>query len=198
MPNSIVVVVLYIGTGNTDPGRGFNISWTGMNSDPLRTKHMSTFTTALQGVVKYPVVEHYEPNLAATWLVKTVSPQQTTRSDFSLDNLLFETCSSSTNPCICDALILYEITEGGVLNETERFCGERTSAFFSNIESRFIIAFFTDFETQTGIEGGFEVTYYPTNEVTTTPTTTTTTTTTSGPTPGLLYFISPRGGERYW
>ncbi len=132
----------------------------------------------------------YEPNLMATWLVKTISPQQSTRSDLSLNSIRFESCSASS-PCLCDALILYQITPTGLLNETRRFCGEESSAMIENIESRFILAFFTDFETEAGAQGGFEVIYYPTDTITTTPTTTTstttpTTTTTFRPSPGRL------------
>lgn len=188
LPNSVVILVLHVGPNNMAPGAGFNLSWTATNSDPVGTRHLTSFTTAAQGVVKYPVVGAYEPNLAATWLIKTVGAGANTRSDFSLEGLSLGPCSHPSGPCFCDAVILYIVEEeGGRLNETKRFCGDSPSTdFLSNIGSRWILAFFTDGQVEMEA-GGFEVIYYPTGDtvptstsattVTTTPTTTTTTTT---------------------
>lgn len=161
---SVAVVVLYVGSGNSNAGSGFELNWSGSSVDPFRTKHVSTYSTAAEAFIKYPVSGPYATSLAATWLAKPTAAQIPQRVDLQFENIRLEACSVSGNPCACDGIIMYQVGDAGTLNETRRMCGQESVASFYNLEPRFIIAFFTDLEDLSGGEG-FTATYYPSSGI---------------------------------
>lgn len=164
---SVAVVVLYVGSGNSNAGSGFELNWSGSSVDPLRTKHVSTYSTASEVFIKYPVAGGYSTSLAATWLAKPTSAQIPQRIDLHFSEIWLESCSVPGEPCSCDSIILYEVGDAGTLTETRRLCGQELGASFYNLEPRFIIGFFTDLDDLVGGQG-FQATYYPSSEMSTT------------------------------
>jgi hypothetical protein len=171
------VLVLYASETN-NRGGWFNLTWEGNNFDHLRTKHVTSFSSASSGVIRYPAIGQYETSLAATWVINTDTTQETTRSDLNLETLNLQSCSNP-DPCTCDALLIYQISEQGLLHETERFCGDSTNTYVYDLGSRFVLAFFTDFQTQSSDGSGFQAIYFPTTAMTTDYTTDRTSTSTT-------------------
>jgi hypothetical protein len=124
------------------------------------------------------VIGQYETSLAATWVINTDTTQETTRSDLNLETLNLQSCPNP-DPCTCDALLIYQISEQGLLHETERFCRDSTNTYVYDLGSRFVLAFFTDFQTQSSDGSGFQAVYFPTSMTTTDYTTTSRTSTTA-------------------
>jgi hypothetical protein len=173
----VAVLVLYASETN-NRGGWFNLTWEGNTFDPLRTKHVASFSSASSGVIRYPVIGQYETSLAATWVINTDTTQETTRSDLNLETLNLQSCPNP-DPCTCDALLIYQISEQGLLHEAERFCGDSKNTYVYDLGSRFVLAFFTDFQTQSSDGSGFQAIYFPTSMTTTDYTTTSRTSTTT-------------------
>jgi hypothetical protein len=173
-----VAVLVFYASETNNRGGWFNLTWEGNTFDPLSTKHVASFSSATSGVIRYPVIGQYETSLAATWVINTDTTQETTRSDLNLETLNLQSCSNP-DPCTCDALFIYQISEQGLLHETERFCADFTNTYVYDLGSRFVLAFFTDSQTQSSDGSGFEAIYFPTSMTTTDYTTDTTTSRTS-------------------
>jgi hypothetical protein len=171
------VLVFYASETNSRGG-WFNLTWEGNTFDPLRTKHVASFSSATSGVIRYPAIGQYETSLAATWVINTDTTQETTRSDLNLETLNLQECQNA-DLCTCDALLIYQISKQGMLHEIERFCGDSTNSYVYDLGSRFVLAFFTDFQTQSNDGSCFQAIYFPTSMTTTDYTTDTTTSRTS-------------------
>jgi hypothetical protein len=140
------------------------------------TKHLASTSTASSGSIRYPVIGKYPTNVVSTWNINTNGP----RSDFSVKSLSVQTCANP-NPCVCDALLLYEVNGAGVLEEITRICGDTTNQLIQEIQSQFILAFFTDSLTQSENATGINAEYFPAGLVTSSTTERTTSTTTERP-----------------
>jgi hypothetical protein len=173
-----VAVLVFYASETNNRGGWFNLTWEGNTFDPLRTKHVASFSSASSGVIRYPAIGQYETSLAATWVINTDTTQETTRSDLNLETLNLQSCSNP-DPCTCDALLIYQISELGLLHETERFCRDSTNTYVYDLGSRFVLAFFTDFRTQSNDGSGFQAIYFPTTAMTTDYTTDRTSTSTT-------------------
>jgi hypothetical protein len=196
-----VAVLVFYASETNSRGGWFNLTWEGNTFDPLRTKHVASFSSASSGVIRYPAIGQYETSLAATWVINTDTTQETTQSDLNLETLNLQSCQNP-DPCTCDALLIYQISKQGMLHEIERFCGDSTNTYVYDLGSRFVLAFFTDFQTQSSGGSGFEAIYFPTSVTTdyTTSRTSTTTTrytttteqesTTSDPSEGAIKLVS--------
>jgi hypothetical protein len=171
-----VAVLVFYASETNSRGGWFNLTWEGNTFDPLRTKHVASFSSATSGVIRYPAIGQYETSLAATWVINTDTTQETTRSDLNLETLNLQSCANP-DPCTCDALLMYQISEMGLLHETERFCADSTNTYVYDLGSRFVLAFFTDFQTQSSDGSGFQAIYFPTSMTTTDYTTTSRTST---------------------
>jgi hypothetical protein len=87
--------------------------------EPTPKSHSSSFSTASSGIVRYPIGESYAPNTALTWL--QAAPDVDSPLELSLESLdLDDNCKNSTNPCACDALLVYEVDGRGVVSERDR------------------------------------------------------------------------------
>jgi hypothetical protein len=174
LSGNVAVVVAYASSSNSRGG-SFSLNWDGSSFDPLGTNHVSSLSGLSSGAIKYPVIGQYETSLAATWNINTLSEQ--TRSDFILESIRLQSCANVDDPCTCDALILYQISADGVLIEDQRFCSDASNINLIDVGSQFVLAFFTDSQTQSNNGVGFQAIYYPSENTrpTTTPTTTTTT-----------------------
>jgi hypothetical protein len=159
-------VLVFYASETNNRGGWFNLTWEGNTFDPLRTKHVASFSSATSGVIRYPAIGQYETSLAATWVINTDTTQETTRSDLNLETLNLQSCQNA-DPCTCDALIIFQISEQGLLYETERFCKDSTNTYVPDLGSRFVLAFFTDFQTQSSDGSGFQAIYFPTSMTTT-------------------------------
>jgi hypothetical protein len=148
------------------------------------TKHIASNSTASSGSIRYPVIGQYPTNVASTWNINTNGP----RSDFSVNSLGVQTCANP-DPCTCDALLLYEVNGAGVLQERTRLCGDTTNQLIQEIQSQFIIAFFTDSLTQSENATGINAEYFPAGLVTTSTSTTERTTSTTTEEPGSSKLI---------
>jgi len=104
--------------------------------------------------------------------------------------LELESCNHPSDPCSCDALILYKISAGGIITEESRFCGETSNDLIENLDPRFILAFFTDLQSQSATGGGFDVNYYPSDNQDSTTTQSTVSTTPS-------HIISTQCGDNF-
>lgn len=156
-------MVLYVDEGNNNPGSGFELNWSGSSFDPMRTKHVSSYSTASEGVIKYPVAGNYQTNVAATWLIKPQLGQVPASASLTVESVSLESCTVPGNSCACDSVVLYEVNSTGHLRESKKMCGEEEFISISGLELRFILAFFSDFED---LEGGtgFTATYFPSQE----------------------------------
>jgi len=170
-----VAITIYVSESNTNPGSGITLNWAGGSFDPLRTKHFSSYSSATSGAIRYPIVGEYEPSLAATW---TIDAAAISNLDFHLESLGLSSCANP-DPCTCDALLLYQISSG-LLTEIKRFCRDETNTFVYSMDSSFILAFFTDLQSDSA-SLGFQSVYYP-SAVTSPSTQTTTVSTTIAPT----------------
>jgi hypothetical protein len=177
-----VAVLVFYASETNNRGGWFNLTWEGNTFDPLRTKHVASFSSASSGVIRYPAIGQYETSLAATWVINTDTTQETTRSDLNLETLNLQSCPNP-DPCTCDALLIFQISEQGMLHETEWFCRDSTNMYVPALGSRFVLAFFTDFQTQSSDGSGFQAIYFPTMITTTYYTTDATTSPTSSTTP---------------
>jgi len=150
--------VLHVGPSNSRPGSGFTINWEGTSYDQLRTKHVSSFSSAESGVISYPGIGNYASSLAASWLISNEG-----NTDLQLSTLALESCSNP-DPCTCDALLIYEINSSGNLKETTRFCSNITSPITTSaLANSFVLTFFTDFIAAPNGASGFSVLYFPTD-----------------------------------
>jgi len=169
LSGNIAVLVLHVSSSNSQPGSGFTINWQGNAFDPFQTKHLISSSSNDQGVIAYPGIGSYEPNLAATWLVSNEGA-----TDLQLSQLTLESCSNSDR-CNCDALLVYEINSSGYLSESTRYCSNVTSPdTTSALDNSFVLAFFTDSPAApNGEANGFSAIYYPV-DISTEPTSMTT------------------------
>jgi len=103
----------WIVDGNTK----FQLNWEGSLVQPNPPEHTSTFTTTLSGIVRYPVEGDYPPNSVVTWLVQPRDPESS--AEIIVAEANFEPCSLEDS-CYCDALIFYETTQQGFLQEAQR------------------------------------------------------------------------------
>ncbi|ODM88158.1 Bone morphogenetic protein 1 [Orchesella cincta] len=133
----------------------------------------TTHIANCNGLIRYPVEGEYEPNRVTTWLVKTSTSNPDLELDVVVQGVDIEECENTENPCLCDALILYEISPIGVLRENLRLCGSsQDDVVVSGLPPNFILAFFTDYIDVPGVGTGFEVIYRPSSNGTRTSTTT--------------------------
>jgi len=165
---NIAVLVLYVSPSNSRPGNGFTITWEGNAFDQLGTRHLTTFSSTDRGVISYPGIGTYESSLAATWLVSKEADTSTPATDLELSQLRLESCSRS-DPCTCDALLIYEVNSFGQLRESTRYCSNVTSPITtSSLPNSFLLAFFSDFIPASNGATGFSVLYYPSDSSETT------------------------------
>jgi len=164
---------LYVSPSNSRPGTGFTITWEGNAFDQLGTRHLTTFSSTDRGVISYPGIGTYESSLAATWLISKEADTSSPATDLELSQLRLESCSRS-DPCTCDALLIYEINSLGHLRESTRYCSNVTSPITtSSLPNSFLLAFFTDFIPESNGATGFSVLYFPSDSSSIEPTTTT-------------------------
>jgi hypothetical protein len=81
------------------------------------------------------------------------------------------------------------VNGAGVLQERTRLCGDTTNQLIQEIQSQFIIAFFTDSLTQSENATGINAEYFPAGLVTTSTSTTERTTSTTTEEPGSSKLI---------
>jgi len=169
LTENVAAVVFYAGS-NPGPNAGFTLNWAGTAYNPIPTTHVTSYSTSPNGLIRHPVDGEYEPNTIATWLVRAGRIDEEINLNLNLTSLNLEPCANVEDRCVCDALILYEITDDGVLSESERFCGERSSAVKERIQGNFVLAFYSDFNSISGSGNGFELQYKPIegNPITTT------------------------------
>ncbi|CAL8097831.1 unnamed protein product [Orchesella dallaii] len=166
---------------------GFTLNFEGIGFQPIPVTHESSYSSATSGLIRYPVEGEYEPNRVTTWLVKTSPSNPNLKLDVVIQTADFEECPNSTpeNRCLCDALIIYEVSAIGQLTENQRVCGPtEEDLVLEGLSPNIIVAFFTDFIDIEGQGTGFEVLYRPSSNGTTTtsvPSTTTTPTPTTTP-----------------
>lgn len=96
----------------------------------MRTKHVSSYSTASEGIIKYPVAGDYQTSVAATWLIKPSMSQIPISVNLVIDYISLETCTFPGDICACDSVILYEVNETGHLRESRKLCGEEDSIQF--------------------------------------------------------------------
>jgi len=165
LSGTVAIFISYTGSNVTNPGSGFTINWEGNLYNPLNTRHLATFTNEAYGSIRYPALGQYQNNLAVTWLVAPNEP-----TDFRLARLGLQSCQN-TDPCTCDALLVYEIDNDGVLAETHRVCSSTEEVVYRSLQNTFVLAFFTDSQAQSLGGFGVDARYTPEGEI---PTSTTT------------------------
>ncbi|ODM97641.1 CUB domain-containing protein 2 [Orchesella cincta] len=173
-----LATVIYQASQNASQNSGFTLNFDGIAFQPIPTIHESSYSSATSGLIRYPVVGEYEPNRVNTWLIKTSDANSNLELDVIIERVDIEECGngSGNNTCLCDALIVYEITNTGILEERARLCGStEESLTIEKLGPNFIIAFFTDYIQVPGQGSGFQILYAPFNSLTTTqpPSTTT-------------------------
>jgi len=139
--------------------KGFELLFYGYNKDDTNTTHLSTYSRTPSGLIGYPVGGAYPPSVVATWTIDATSVNSTPPYlDINLQSVGLETCPN-TDPCTCDTLIVYEISDKGLMSMRERYCSSTTNNVLSNAPGRFIVAFFSDATTQSGSGDGFQLQY---------------------------------------
>jgi hypothetical protein len=160
---NVAIVTFYVSpVSNVNHGTGFVLQWQGRATDPLRTRHISSYSSSYEGTFQYPVIGNYPTNIIATWLYKLQS-----RSDLVISSIQLEkSCPFPNQPCSCDAVIIYEVVyPGGRLVENRRLCGAEENAKFSNLDNRFVIAVFSDREMIGRGGTGFKGVYFRTSQI---------------------------------
>ncbi|ODM97638.1 CUB domain-containing protein 2 [Orchesella cincta] len=176
-----LATVIYQASQNASQNSGFTLNFDGIAFQPIQTTHESSYSSATSGLIRYPVEGEYETNRVNTWLIKTSDANPNLELDVILERIDMEECGSSGNfsaneACLCDALIIYDITNTGVLEERARLCGRtEEDLVLERLRPNFIVAFFTDHIQIPGQGTGFQILYKPHISTTTTqpPTTTT-------------------------
>ncbi|ODM89831.1 CUB and sushi domain-containing protein 1, partial [Orchesella cincta] len=183
-----LATVIYQASQNASVNSGFTLNFEAITFQPIPITQESSYTSATSGFIRYPVEGEYEANRINTWLIKTSDANPNLELDVILERIDMEECDANGNfsineVCLCDALIVYEIPNTGILEERERLCGRSNNTLrIEYLGPNFIIAFFTDYVNVPGQGSGFQVLYKP-HEVATTTTTSTTTppSSTTGP-----------------
>jgi len=157
LEGNIFAVVLYA-TG-PNPGTGFSLRFNGTSVDRLNTTHLSSFSNIPSGIIGYPIGGNYPESVAATWNIEIPSGNSTAYTNLDILSVGLEGCSN-TDPCSCDALFIYEISNKGVLSTRARFCSDATNEIIENASSRLILAFYSDDSQQPGNATGFTLQYY--------------------------------------
>ncbi|ODM99091.1 CUB domain-containing protein 2 [Orchesella cincta] len=177
LSGNLATVIYQNGGGNSS---GFTLNFEGLAFQPIPIAHESTYSSATSGFIRYPPVGEYEPNKVTTWLVKTSSDTSNIQLDVAVQRMDIEECGSQlgqANECLCDTLILYDVTSTGVLKETTRLCGKsEEQLIFEGLGPNFILAFFTDHINLPMVGTGFDILYQPSapvSEITESPTDTT-------------------------
>jgi len=145
---------------NTVRSNGFTFTFNGTTVDDSNTSHLATYSKIPSGLIGYPVGGSYSPSVVATWTVDNSAVNSTSPGylDIDLSSVGLQTCPNS-DPCSCDALVIYEIGDNGVLSTREKYCSSTTNSLISNNPGRFIIAFFSDAIVQPGTGDGFQLQY---------------------------------------
>jgi len=144
---------------NTVRSNGFKFTFNGTTVDDSNTSHLATSSKIPSGLIGYPVGGSYSPSVVATWTVDISAVNSTPGYlDIDLSSVGLQTCPNS-DPCSCDALVIYEIGDKGVLSTKEKYCSSTTNSLISNNPGRFIVAFFSDAITQPGTGDGFQLQY---------------------------------------
>jgi len=159
MFGNLVVLILY--KFNTVLSSGFTLYFNGIIPDDQGTTHLSTYTRNPSGLIGYPVGgDSYSPSVVATWTIDTSPSLNATLSylDINLQSINLESCPN-TDPCSCDAFIVYELSYRGLLSIKERYCSSSTNQLITNTPGKFIIAFFSDAIKQPGNGDGFQLQY---------------------------------------
>ncbi|CAL8083977.1 unnamed protein product [Orchesella dallaii] len=186
-----LATVIYQSSLNASLNSGFTLNFEGIAFQPIQIIHESSYTSATSGLIRYPVEGEYAANRVTTWMIKTSDANPDLEMDVILQRIDIEECEANGNfsineVCLCDALILYQVTRTGILEEKSRLCGSSESDIeIEGLGPNFIIAFFTDGIQVVGEGSGFEVLYKPHVEPTTTtqqPTSTTPQQTSTTPT----------------
>ncbi|CAL8112172.1 unnamed protein product [Orchesella dallaii] len=171
-----LATVIYHASANASEDSGFTLNFEAVAFQPIPTTHESSYTSATTGLIRYPVEGEYETNRVNTWLIKTSDADANLQLDVLLERIDMEECEANGNftvndVCLCDALIVYEISSTGILEERERLCSRSNDTLrIEYLGPNFIIAFFTDHIDVPGQGTGFQVIYKP-HEVATTTTT---------------------------
>ncbi|CAL8112168.1 unnamed protein product [Orchesella dallaii] len=169
-----LATVIYHASANASEDSGFTLNFEAVAFQPIPTTHESSYTSATTGLIRYPVEGEYETNRVNTWLIKTSDADANLQLDVLLERIDMEECEANGNftvndVCLCDALIVYEISSTGILEERERLCGRSNDTLrIEYLGPNFIIAFFTDHIDVPGQGTGFQVIYKPHDTATTT------------------------------
>ncbi|CAL8112176.1 unnamed protein product [Orchesella dallaii] len=171
LSGSLATVIYQAGFNRNDSSGGFTLNFEGLAFQPIPTKHESTYSSAPSGFIRYPAEGEYEPSKITTWLVKTSSgTNPNIQLDVIIQRMDIETCEIRDDNCLCDALILYDVTSTGVLKEVDRLCGNiEDSLVFEGLGPNFMLAFFTDHVDNEGRGNGFDILYRQSAPTTTTP-----------------------------
>lgn len=157
LPGNIATVILWTNTDFPMNRSGFSLHWSGSILQLTPTEHSSSYSNSLSGGFLYPFEEEYPPNAGMTWLVHASrANNESLQVDINVNSMDLENCTN-TNKCLCDAVIIYQISLTGVLSELDRFCGERSSEQLLNIEKDFIIALYSDSVDTLGSGYGFDI-----------------------------------------
>ncbi|CAL8083971.1 unnamed protein product [Orchesella dallaii] len=191
-----LATVIYQSSMNASLNSGFTLNFEGIAFQPIQIIHESSYSSATSGLIRYPVEGEYAANRVTTWLIKTSDANPDLEMDVILQRMDIEECEANGNfsineVCLCDALILYQVTGDGILEDKSRLCGSsEADVVIEGLGPNFIIAFFTDGIQVVGAGSGFEVLYKPrvappttTPQPTTTSSTPTTTTSQQTSTP---------------
>ncbi|ODM89835.1 Ovochymase-2 [Orchesella cincta] len=183
-----LATVIYQAPQNESENSGFTLNFEAVSFQAIRITHESSYTSATTGLIRYPVEGEYEINRVNTWLIKTSDANPDLELDVLLERIDMEECEANGNfsineICLCDALIVYEIRNTGVLEERERLCGRSNDTLrIEYLGPNFLVAFFTDHIDVPGQGSGFQVIYKPHEAATTTTSTTSSPSSTSGET----------------
>jgi len=144
---------------NTLRSTGFSFTFFGASEDDSNISHLATHSKTPSGLIGYPVGGSYSPSVIATWTVDISAVNSTPGYlDIDLSSVGLQTCPNS-DPCSCDALVIYEIGDKGILSIREKYCSSTTNSLISHNPGRFIVAFFSDAILQPGTGDGFQLQY---------------------------------------